>query len=90
MDAKVLNAVVERERKSIQNLRISFVDIEGYPLTLNSQFFATICLEYMIDYQPNIIKELQLLREVINQQFNFQKRESMLKHLKKQPQKIKK
>ena len=84
-DSVGLNAVIERNRTTIQNLQISFVDIEGFPLTLNSQFFATICIEYVIDYQLNIIKELQLLREIITQQFNFQKRESMLKHLKKQP-----
>ena len=90
-DSVGLNAVIERNRTTIQDLQISFVDIEGFPLTLNSQFFATICIEYVIDYQTNIIKELQLLRDVISQQFIFQKRESMLNHLKKQaPKTIKK
>lgn len=86
-DSVGLNAVIERNRTMIQDLQISFVDIDGFPLTLNSQFFATICIEYVVDYQLNIIKELQLLNQVITQQFNFQKRESMLKHLRKPPPK---
>ena len=91
VDATGQYSSIERTRTDIQSITLSFTNSSGVPLTLNSNFSCNLCIQYLRDYQPDIIKEIQLLREVVTQQFIFQKRESMLNHLKKQaPKTIKK
>ena len=84
-------SMIEKNRKDIQSINIAFVALDGTPLTLNSNFTCALTIEYIYDPHIDLIKELQMLNTTLSNLFNFQKRESMLNHLKKQaPKTIKK
>ena len=85
VDTTGMYSMIEKNRKDINSIQISFVALDGTPLTLNSNFTCALTIEYMYDPYVDVIKELQLFNQTLTQMFNFQKRESMLKHLKKQP-----
>ena len=85
VDTTGMYSMIEKNRKDINSIQISFVSIDGTPLTLNSNFTCALTIEYMYDPHTDLIKELQLFNQTLSQMFMFQKRESMLKHLKKQP-----
>ena len=85
VDTTGMYSMIEKNRKDINRIQISFVSLDGTPLTLNSHFTCALTIEYMYDPYTYLIKELHLINQTLTQMFNFQKRESMLKHLKKQP-----
>lgn len=82
-------AIVERTLKNIQTLVISFGDSNGKPLTLNSNFTCSLCIEYLKDYEIDIISQLIALNKITAELLTHQRRESILRDLEKQKEKKK-
>ena len=81
------NAIIERTIKNIQSLVISFADINGKPLTLNSNFSCSLCIEYLKDYEVDIIAQLKLQNKITTELLTHHRRESILRDLEKQKEK---
>ena len=80
-------SMIEKNRKDIQSISIAFVALDGTPLTLNSNFTCALTIEYLYDPHIDLLKELTMMNTTLTNLFNFQKREAMLKHLRKPPPK---
>lgn len=76
-------SVVERTRKDIQYILFYLTDNMGNSLTVNSEWYCSLCIQYIIDYEPMILQSINTLNETMQQLLQMEKRKMIMEDLMK-------
>lgn len=76
-------SIIDRNTKGLQNITFQICDTAKKPLTLNSYWTASVCVQYLIDYEPDILRRLETLNDSITRLMELERRKLLIKSLDK-------
>lgn len=82
-------AIVERERKVIQEITFTLTDTNVKGLQLNSPWWCSVCIEYLTDTESDILKALGDLNNKYEQLLSLERRRMIMDDLKEKAAKKK-